>query len=63
MNLKDIERGQWKAITGSSILVPAWILLPFYFQSRHGVSAIQVSFAITVIYYLGFRLWKKMDSR
>ena len=63
MNLGDIERDQWRAIVGSFVLVLAWILVPFYLQSRHGISAVQVSFAITVIYYLGFKLWKKLGSR
>jgi hypothetical protein len=59
MNISEITGKQWKAIAASVLLILGWILVPQYLQRFHGISAVQVSFAITVAYYIGFRLWKR----
>ena len=40
------------------LLVLIWILVPLLSQIRFGISAVRVSFGITVLYYLIYRLWK-----
>lgn len=63
MELEELSRNQWRAIFVSAFLIISWISVPLYLQLNHGLSAVQVSFAITVIYYLGFKLWKEIGSR
>ncbi|PSH01833.1 MAG: hypothetical protein BRC27_00800 [Nanohaloarchaea archaeon SW_10_44_10] len=40
-----------------------WLLTPLYIQIKYNYSAIKISFAITVFYYIGFRFWKRKKSR
>ena len=63
MDVGEIGRHQWKALIASIVLILAWISIPLYMQVEHGYSAIKVSFAITVFYYIGFKLWKRNDLR
>lgn len=58
MEKPDVELGKRGAVLISAALILFWIAAPLYL-SRHGFSAVQVSFAITVIYYLGFQAWKR----
>lgn len=58
----DLEIDQWLAITGSALLLLIWLGVPFYAQRNLDISAVKVSFAIIVIYYVGFKLWKYQSS-
>jgi hypothetical protein len=57
MKLNEVKR--YVAIAA---VVLFWLITPLYLQVEHGYSAIRVSFAITVAYYIGFKLWKRNNS-
>ena len=40
-----------------------WLFAPLYLQFELGYSAVKVSFLITVIYYIGFKIWEKQFSK
>lgn len=56
MKNKEIKR-----YTGIATIILFWLLTPLYLQIEHGYSAIKVSFAITVFYYIAFKLWKRQN--
>jgi hypothetical protein len=58
MEIRGSNLGKRGTLLLSAAIVIFWIAAPLYL-SRHGFSAVQVSFAVTVIYYLGFKLWKR----
>lgn len=57
MKLNEVKR--YAAI---AVVVLFWLITPLYLQIEHGYSAVRVSFAITVVYYIGFKLWKRNNS-
>lgn len=59
MDPRSMDGDQRKAFLASIFLILIWITIPLYMQLYHGYSAVQISFAITVIYYIGFKLWKR----
>jgi hypothetical protein len=52
------ETTEIKRYAAIATVVLFWLLTPVYLQMEHGYSAIKVSFGITVLYYIGFKLWK-----
>lgn len=57
MKNKEIKR--YAAI---AVVVLFWLLTPLYLQIEYNYSAVRVSFVITVIYYIIFRLWKRQNK-
>lgn len=62
MELGNLDGKQRKALIASALLILVWIGTPLYLQAEHGISAVQVSFAIIVFYYISFRLWKRLKA-
>lgn len=58
----EFEKEELRTVSLVGIVIAFWLLTPLYLQVQHGYSAIKVSFAITVIYYLGFKLWKRWNQ-
>ncbi|MFB6199301.1 MAG: hypothetical protein ABEJ83_00355 [Candidatus Nanohaloarchaea archaeon] len=48
----------YKVLAAAAFILLFWMLTPLYLQSRYGVSAVKTSFAITVLYFVGFKLWQ-----
>ncbi|PSG99242.1 MAG: hypothetical protein BRC29_03900 [Nanohaloarchaea archaeon SW_7_43_1] len=47
----------------AAMVILFWLSTPLYFQVEYGYSAVKVSFLITVIYYIGFKIWEKLLSK
>ena len=58
----EFEKEELRTALLAGTVIAFWLLTPIYLQVEHGYSAIKVSFGITVIYYLGFKLWKRWNQ-
>lgn len=54
----DTNREKMLSLVGAVLLIAIWIFTPLISQYYYGYSAIEVSFGITAIYFIGFQLWK-----
>lgn len=58
MDFNNLEKLR---ISVGALMIILWIAVPLYLQSQHGISAVKVSFGITVIYYLVFGILKRRN--
>lgn len=47
-----------KRFAAATFLLLFWMLTPLVAQKFYNISAIHVSFSITVVYYIGMKLYK-----
>lgn len=56
--LVETARERPKRFTAAVFLLLFWMLTPLVAQKFYNISAIHVSFAITVVYYVGMKIYK-----
>lgn len=56
--LKKTAKERPKRTLSAAFLLFFWLLTPLIAQKFYNFSAIHVSFAITVVYYIGMKLYK-----
>lgn len=55
-------RDRPKRFALSVFLILFWIVVPLVSQAYFDYSAVNVSFGITIIYYIGFQIYKRYYS-